>query len=340
MSRRILVTGATGFIAKHCIAELLRRGYHVRGTVRDLARAGTVRAALEAAAVDGAALELVAADLTGDAGWDNAMAGVGHVLHVASPFPMQLPRDRAQVVGPARQGTLRVLAAATQAGVERVVVTSSMVACVYPSDGVQARTYTEADWTDADRADISAYVASKTLAELAAWDFVRATGGAPELVVLNPGFVQGPALDADLSTSHEVLRVLATGKYPAVPKAGFAIVDVRDLAIAHAVSLHLPSAAGQRFLIANGFLTFREIGRYMCEALPDISRRVPTWEAPDFVLRGLSMFDRSLLALLPDLSLARRCENAKAREVLGLSFRSPGEAITSATLSLRRLGVI
>jgi nucleoside-diphosphate-sugar epimerase len=340
MTAPVLVTGASGFIAKHCIAELIRRGRTVRGTVRSLGRGDDVRRALTAAGVDPAGLELAAADLTRDDGWDAAFSGITHVLHVASPFPMQLPRDRAALVGPAREGTLRVLTAAARAKVHRVVVTSSMVACIYPPAGPQARTYTEADWTDPTRTDISPYVASKTLAERAAWDFVRGTPGAPQLVVINPGFVQGPALDRDLSTSQEVLRMLAKGDYPAAPKAGFAMIDVRDLAVAHAVALDHPAAAGERFLIANGFLTFREIGQIMAATLPDLSRHIATWEAPDLVLRVLSVFDRSVLALLADLSTPRHCDNTKAREHLGLTFRTPREAVASATLTLRNLGVI
>jgi nucleoside-diphosphate-sugar epimerase len=268
------------------------------------------------------------------------MAGVSHVLHVASPFPMQLPRDRSAVVDPAREGTRRVLAAATWAGVRRVVITSSMVACVYPAGGRQARSYTEADWTDPDRPDISAYVASKTLAERDAWAYARGRADAPELVVLNPGFVQGPALDRDLSTSHEVLRRMAAGSYPATPSAGYAIADVRDLAVAHAVALEHPAAVGERFLIANGFLTFRDMATIMHSTLPDLGRRLPSRQAPDLLLRLLSNFDRALLAVLPDLSTPRTCDNTKARERLGLSFRPAREALQAATMSLRQLALI
>src|SRR5690606_3863591 len=152
-----------------------------------------------------------------------AMDGCSHVLHVASPFPIKPPRNRHEVVRPAVDGTLRVLNAAARAGVQRVVLTSSLVTCIYPSQGKQDRTYTEADQTDVDRGDISPYVVSKALAESAAWDFIRTAPSAPQLTVINPGLVFGPALDLDLSTSHEILALMAKGKYPAAPRAGYSI---------------------------------------------------------------------------------------------------------------------
>src|SRR5690606_22130545 len=241
MGSSVLVTGATGFIAKHCIAELIRQGYRVRGTARHSDARTSVVNALARGGIDASHLEICKADLLHDDGWDAATEGCSHVLHVASPFPVKPPRNRDEVVRPAVDGTLRVLKAAARAGVQRVVLTSSMAACVYPAGGKQERTYTEADHTDAARADISPYVASKALAERAAWDFVRTTPNAPELTVINPGLVYGPALDLDLSTSHEVLTLMAKGKYPAAPRAGYAVVDVRDVAAAHVVAMTHPA---------------------------------------------------------------------------------------------------
>lgn len=340
MSKTVLVTGATGFIAKHCIAELIRQGHTVRGTARRSDAHSSIVRALERAGVDASKLEVYTADLMADAGWDAALEGCTHVLHVASPFPLGMPRNPDEVVLPARDGALRVLAAATRAGVQRVVMTSSIAACIYPSTGPQARSYTEADWTDPDRRDLSHYIISKTLAERAAWDFVRATPNAPEFTVINPGFVQGPALDGDLSTSHEVICLMARGKYPATPRAGFAVVDVRDVASAHVVALFHPAAAGERFLVTSDYLMLRDMAEVVAQALPDIASRVPRRELPDFIVRGLALFDRNLLALLTDLSTPRLCENAKAKERLGLTFRPAREAVFAAAKSLRELGVI
>jgi nucleoside-diphosphate-sugar epimerase len=337
---RVLVTGASGFIAQHCIAELLRTGHSVRGTLRYLARAGDARAALARAGVDAAPVEFAAADLSNDAGWDEAVKGCSHVLHVASPFPIKMPRKREELVAPARDGALRLLAAATRAGVRRVVLTSSMYAMIYAAGDEQSREYTEADWTDTTRTDITPYVASKTLAEKAAWNYVRDTLGAPELTVINPGFVHGAALSTDLSTSHELVRRLATGGYPAAPRSGFAVADVCDVAEAHVVAMTHPHAAGERFLVSDVYMTMLEIGQAVGNALPDVARRVPDWTAPDFLVRALSLFDASVEPVLPDLGVRRACSNAKARNVLGLQIRSGVEAVKTSATSLRSLGVI
>lgn len=340
MTTPILVTGASGFIAKHVIAELIRNGHAVRGTVRNPRRANAVHAALGGAGVDPGRLELVPADLMNDDGWPEAAKDCRIVLHVASPFPLAPPRDHDSLIRPARDGTLRVLRAATAAGVERVVVTSSIAACIYPSGGPQARTYTEADWTDPKRPDISSYIASKTIAERAAWDYVRTTPGAPQLVALNPGFVQGPALDPDVSSSHELILQMARGMHLAVPKAGFAMVDVRDVAAAHVVAATHPSAAGERFLLASGYLTLLEIGRVVAHALPDLAPRMPRFELPDLLVQGAAWGLSAARAVLPDLSTRRLCDNAKARSILGIGFRPPREAVAAAASSLRQLGVL
>src|SRR5919108_3654456 len=269
----VLVTGATGWIAKFCIRELLNAGFRVRGTVRHQHRVDDVRKCADPKRERDHLLQFIPADLVRDASWSAAVAGCTYVLHVASPFPMTQPRHLEQIIGPARNGTLRVLTAARHAGVRRVVLTSSTAAIIYPSGSPADRTYTEADWTDPARADVSPYVTSKTLAERAAWDFVRSSGSAPELTVINPGFVQGPALDADLSVSHRLLQRMAQGQYPAVPRAGYEIVDVRDVAAMHVLAMKHPQAPGQRFICANGFLTLREIAAIVAETLPDDARK-------------------------------------------------------------------
>lgn len=336
----VVVTGASGFIAKHCIAELVKAGYAVRGTVRSQDKADAVRAAVARAGGDAAAVSFAIADLTSDAGWDEAMAGAVFALHVASPFPLGQPRSRDEVVGPARDGTLRVLAAAKRNGVKRVVLTSSIAAVMYPSIGEQSRTYTEIDWTDPARADLTPYIASKAVAEKSAWTYVQSTPGAPQLAVINPGFVQGPALDGDLSTSHEVIRQMAQGKMPASPQAGYAMVDVRDVAALHVKAMLHPAAAGQRFLATNGYLMLREIAEMVARTLPDLARKVPRREAPDLVVRLLSYFDSGAKAVLPDLGVRRRCDSRKARELFDFTFRSPSDAVVSSVQSLRALGQI
>lgn len=338
---RVLVTGASGFIAKHCIAELLRRGHQVRATLRTPARKDEVIASVGHAGADAGAVDFVQADLTRDDGWDAALAGCEYVLHVASPFPLNEPRSPDDLIRPAREGTLRVLQAATRAGVKRVVQTSSIVAISLPwPDSIPGHVFTEDEWSNPERPGATAYVVSKTLAERAAWDFVKATPGAPELATINPALVLGPAVDADLSSSHEVLRLMAIGAYPAAPCIGFPVSDVRDVAVSHVLAMTSPKAAGERFLSANGFMRLIEIGRMMTEMLPDLKAKVPRRELPDWVVRTIALFDRRLKPALPDLSHPRPVSNEKARTLLEQSFHSPQEAVKSAVSSLRALHVI
>lgn len=341
MTDTVLVTGATGFIAKHIVAELLRRGYQVRGTARDPAKGqDNVRRAVERAGVDARAVELVGADLLGDNGWDEAVRGCRYVMHVASPFPITQPADADEVIRPAREGALRALRAATKSGVERVVMTSSTVAIMYTSAHRPGHVYSETDWTDPTRTDITPYIASKTLAEEAAWDFVRTTVGAPQLAVINPAFVQGPALDPDLSTSLEVVHLMGKGAYPAAPRVEFPVVDVRDVAELHVKAMESPRAAGERFLAAEGSVSLMGIGRLVAEALPDLKRKVPRFVMPDLMVRTVALADKRLRTVLPELGVVRRCANAKAREVLGHTFRTPDEAVKAAASSLRDLRII
>jgi nucleoside-diphosphate-sugar epimerase len=286
-------------------------------------------------------VDFVSADLLGDGGWNQAMQGCTFVLHVASPFPLQDPSNPDDLIRPAREGALRVLKAATQAGIKRVVMTSSVVAITLPwPEAPQGHVFTEADWTNPLRPDITTYIRSKTLAERTAWDYVKAEARAPELAAVNPAIVLGPATDADISSSHEVIKLMAKGAYPAAPKVGFPISDVRDVAATHVLAMTKPEAAGKRFLSANGFLRLIELGRLVADTLPDVQGKVPRRELPDWLVRAVALFDKRLKAVLPDLGHPRPISNAQARSVLGQGFRSAPEAVKSAALSLRELGVI
>jgi nucleoside-diphosphate-sugar epimerase len=340
-AEKVLVTGASGFIAKHCIAELLRKGFAVRGTLRDLGRADWVRQGIARAGANPAGVEFVSADLLSDAGWQQALQGCTYVLHVASPFPLIEPRDPEELIRPAREGVLRVLKAATQAGIKRVVMTSSVVAVTLPwPDAPLGHVFTEADWTKPERPDITTYIRSKALAERAAWDFVKSEPRAPELAAVNPAIVMGPATDTDISSSHEVIKLMAKGAYPGAPKVGFPISDVRDVAATHVLAMTTPAAAGKRFLTANGFMRLVEVGRLIAETLPDLKKKVPRHEFLDITVRIVALFDKRLKAVLPDLGHPRPISNAQAKNVLGQTFHSAQDAVKSATLSLRELGVI
>ncbi|MFA5899691.1 MAG: NAD-dependent epimerase/dehydratase family protein [Hyphomicrobium sp.] len=340
-TQKVLVTGASGFIAKYVIAELLRQGYQVQATLRNLDRAGEARRGIAGAGASADGVTFFQADLLSDEGWDAAVEGCTYVMHVASPFPLKHTKDADTLIRPAREGAVRVLKAATRAGVKRVVLTSSVVAITLPwPEASLGHVFDETDWTNPERPDISAYVVSKTLAERAAWEYVKETPGAPELAVVNPAFVLGPAADADLSTSLEVIRLIGTGAYPAAPKLGFPISDVRDVAVSHVLAMTTPAAAGERFLTANGFMRLIEVSRLVKEALPDLARKVPKGELPDFLVRVVALVDTRLKAVLPDLGFPRPITNAKAHRILGQTFRSPKEAVISAATSLRALKVI
>jgi nucleoside-diphosphate-sugar epimerase len=338
---KVLVTGGSGFIAKHCIAELQRRDFSVQATLRNLDRQDEVRRGIDHAGGNGEDVTFFKADLLHDDGWDEAMQGCTYVQHVASPFPLDNPADPQEVIRPAREGALRALRTATRAGVKRVVLTSSIVAVTLPwPEASLGHVFTEADWSNPERPDVTAYVISKTLAEQAAWDFVKGEMKAPELTVINPAFVLGPAADGDISTSHAVLRLMAQGKYLAAPKVGFPISDVRDVAITHALAMTNPKAAGERFLTANGFLRLYEIGQILAQALPDLKSKVPKFEASNFTIRIVALFDKRLKPVLADLGHPRYVSNAKAHTILEQSFRSAEEAAKSAASSLRALHVI
>ncbi len=246
----VLVTGGTGFVGAHCIVALLREGYRVRTTVRALDRAGQARDLVRAGGEDPTGIEFVVADLMQDDGWLDAVDGTRYVLHVASPLPVRQPKDANELIEPAREGVLRVLRAARDTGVRRVVQTSSFAAIGYGTD--PGRPFTEADWTDLTAPHLTPYIQSKTLAERAAWEFIEREGAGLEFATVNPVVIFGPALGADFSTSIHVLLRLLNGKVPAVPPGTTTGVDVRDVADLHVLAMRHPDAAGERFLAVAG----------------------------------------------------------------------------------------
>lgn len=338
---RVLVTGGSGFVAGHCILGLLDAGHTVRATVRSPDREACVRRQLRVggAAPDGR-LSVAVADLMRDEGWAAAMDGVTHVLHVASPFPAGIPKREEDLLVPAREGTLRVLRAARDAGVRRVVQTSSFAAVGYGQGARPAeRPFTEKDWTDPDRAP-TAYIKSKTLAELAAWDFVAAEGGGLELAVVNPVGVLGPVLGPETSASIEVVKRLLDRSIPGTPRLSFAFVDARDVADLHLRALTEPAAAGERFIAASGEpLSMHDLAVLLKTRLGERARRVPTRRLPDWVVRLFAVVDRSVAQVVPELGEVKHVSSDKARRVLGWSPRPPEEAALATAESLLRLGL-
>ncbi|MET3564984.1 dihydroflavonol-4-reductase [Leifsonia sp. 563] len=334
----VLVTGGSGFLGAHCILALLDAGYRVRTTIRTPARAADVRQQLAAGGVDdpGDRLEFAIADLTSDDGWADAVAGCRFVLHVASPFPSSQPKDADDLIVPARDGALRVLRAARDGGVERVVLTSSFAAIGYghpPTD----RPFTEEDWTDLDSGRrLSPYVQSKTIAERAAWAFVAAEGGGLELATVNPVGILGPVLGPDISTSVELVRLVKEGRLPRLPDVHFGIVDVRDVAALHLLAMTRPQAAGQRFLaIAGEVMSAQEVALLIRGHLGEAAgRRVSTKLMPEWMLRAVAPFSRRVRDSLPDIGTARRATAQKAITVLGWAPRSREEAVIATVDTL------
>jgi nucleoside-diphosphate-sugar epimerase len=329
------VTGGSGFIGSYCILELLRAGYRVRTTVRSPDREATVREQLGAESAE--ALSFATADLTADAGWAEAVSGCDFVLHLASPFPLGPPKHEDDLIVPAREGALRVLAAARDARVKRVVMTSSFAAIGYGVP-IRDRPFTEEDWSDPDGDGVSAYAKSKTLAERAAWDFVEREGDGLELAVVNPVAVLGPVLGSDISTSIELVKRLLDGAMPGIPRVSFGIVDVRDVADLHVRAMTDPGAAGERFLaVAGEFMTVAEIAAVLRARMGADAKKVPTRMLPNWLVRLVSVFDSSARQLVPELGKVKQASNDKARRVLGWSPRSNEEAIVATGESLLRL---
>lgn len=317
----VLLTGASGYIAKHILVQLLNAGFAVRASVRNLTRADEVRAAVQPHVNGplGDRLSFVALDLEQDAGWDVALTGVDVLMHTASPFPLSQPKDPADLIRPAVQGALRALRAAKAAGVNRVILTSSSAAVAGGPLPPGKPSFTEEDWTNPSAPGTSAYTQSKTLAERAAWDFVRDQAPQMQLTTINPVFVVGPPLDKHFGTSVSVIERLLKASDPMLPNFGFATVDVRDVALAHVLALTTPGTAGRRYIVADRFLWFTDIAQILKTNFP--TRKIVTRRAPDFVVRLLGVFDKAIASIIPILGRKDEVSGARAMAELGLKFR-------------------
>lgn len=333
MSQTVLLTGISGFIARHVALALLREGFEVRGTVRRLDRGDEVRAAL-APHLGGAALSrltFVEADLGGDAGWAEAMAGVDTLVHTASPFSLVSPKDEADLIRPAVEGTLRVLGAAQAAGIRRVVLTSSTVAIVPPD---RPGTFDESSWVDATSPIASTYARSKILAERAAWDFAARTGMV--LTTINPGLVFGAPLGEAYGSSVALVLRLLRGRDPMLPRIEYPVVDVTDIAQMHLRAVQDAATGAKRYLGAPGTLSFIEMGRILKAAYP--ARRIATRAAPAILLRLMAVFDTSLRLVLPALDKKIVISNARAVSELGMRFTPPDQALRNTAKWLIQSG--
>jgi dihydroflavonol-4-reductase len=331
----VLLTGVSGFIAKHVALKLLNAGYNVRGTLRRMDRADEVRSALAPYLTEHAGqISFVQADLESDAGWTEAFQGVSALVHTASPFPIAQPKDPATVIRPAVEGTERVLKAAAAAGVIRVVLTSSTVAVL--NEGKPDTLQDEADWCDTHLPSTTPYAKSKTLAERAAWEIAKARG--LKLTTINPGLVLGPPLDEHYGSSLGLIERVLKGRDPMLPSLGFPVVDVRDVAEMHLRALQRPETEGRRYLASSGSMAFVDMGRTLKAAYP--TRRIPTREAPKALVRFLSLFDPQIKSILPKLGHLERVSNARAVKEMGMEFIAPKAALLASADWLVKHGKI
>lgn len=342
---RVLVTGASGFVAQHVILKLLAKGYTIRGTLRSLKRADEVRRVLAQHDARANDIEFVEADLSSAEGWDAAAKDCDFIQHVASPFPAVHPKDEMELIRPARDGAIRVLRAAKAAKVKRVVLTSSMAAIAYGHGDKRAEVSDETMWSNVNGPDNTPYTKSKTIAEQAAWDYAKGhshngEGLGLELATINPTGILGPALSADVSTSLEIPIRLLNGKTPGLPRIGFSFVDVRDVAECHVKAMELPEAAGERFLATSGFMWFTEAAEVLRKAFPAYDAKIPKRQLPDILLKAMAIFQPVYKQIVTELGRTRKASNAKATRVLGLNFRTADEALTSAAKSLIELKVV
>ena len=334
----VLVSGGSGFLGGWCVIELLRRGYDVRTTVRSLTREPQVRAAVGSQVDPGDRLTVLAAELTSDDGWAEAVADCDYVLHVASPFPPAQPKDPDELIVPAREGTLRVLRAALDADVKRVVLTSS-VAAIRLADGAASRPLDEGDWTDPDAPGLTPYVRSKTIAERAAWELVRERGEEDRLAVVNPGANIGPTLTDHVSYSLQTVQRLLEGM-PGVPRLGFSLVDVRDVADLEIRAMTAPEAGGERFIAADRYLWMGEIGEVLRARLGEGASKVPTRTVPNLFVRAMALFDPDIRSVVGGLGKRSELSSEMARTTLGWAPRPIEDSIAETAESLIRHGVV
>lgn len=334
----VLVTGGSGYIGGWCVAGLLQQGYVVRTTVRDLAKEAAVRASLGKITDPGNRLSFYAANLTADAGWDEAVGGCDYVLHVASPLGVADPKDPNDLIVPARDGAKRAVSAAIKAGVKRVVLTSSVAAT---SKGIAGSwTSDETNWTDPDGPKVSVYAQSKTLAERAAWNLINTSDGKTTLATVNPALVLGPVTSNDFSESVQVVERLLSGRVPGIPRLGFNVVDVRDVASLHILAMTDPKAAGERFIAAGHYAWMGEVADLLRARLGEKAAKVPNRKVPDFVIRLAGLFDKDLGSVASSLGHKHDNSSEKAQRMLGWKPRPLEETILDCANSLIATGAL
>ena len=342
IKKQVLVTGGTGFVGIHAILQLLQKNYRVKTTLRSMKRKGEVIEMLKNGGITSFDnIQFYETDLTKDDNWNEAVKDCDYVLHIASPILLNLPKDENEIIRPAVDGTLRVLKAARDAGVKRVVMTSNFGAVGYSHKNPHTE-ITEEDWTDPNETGLSSYNKSKALAERAAWNFIQREGNGLELSVINPVAIYGPSLSRNLSSGFELLLNLLNGTMSVIPNLKMNIVDVRDVADLHIRAMTNPQASGQRFLaLAGGEITMPQIATFLRSRMPEITQKMSTKTIPDWLVFMMAFFSRKMKNLASMLRANRNTSNAKARKVLNWTpMASNEEAIIAAVESMVKFGNI
>lgn len=336
MDKTVLVTGGSGFVGVWCVVELLRQGYRVRTTVRSETKQAGVRAAVLREIEPGDRLEFAIADLTLDAGWGAAMKGCDYVLHVASPMTASGASDPQALIAPAKEGTLRVLKAAVDAGVQRVVMTSS---CATVNQGLQSgdTVNDETMWASENDPDLNAYRLSKILAERAAWEFMHQHGGHTQFTTILPSAIFGPVLTLENLGSVQLIQRQLQGKMPGIPDVGFCVVDVRDLALMHIEAMKRPEAARERFIVAGDFVWMREVASILRQNLGLLAAKVPTRRLPNWLVRLMGRFVPAMKLLVPMLGRRHIYRADKAQRILGYHPRPAARTLVDCAKSLLAL---
>jgi len=329
MTDRVLITGISGFIASHVAQRLLEKGYLVRGTVRSNAKGQKIRESFERAGLDVSGLEIVGAQLDDDAGWHEAVQDCRYIQHIASPFPLENPSDREALVPEARAGAQRVLEHGLSAGIERIVMTSSMAAMM-GQRGRKARTVlTEDDWSDPAWKAMRAYAVSKTRAEISAWAYVKAQNMQERLTTVCPGLVLGPDTYGNGGASLGLIKALFAGEFPMLPKLAYPIIDVRDCAAIHVAAMTSPKAAGRRLMAGSNTLWFKDIAAILREQYPDV-KSLPKSEMPNFLVKLMSQFNDRLKSITPDIGIFHEADTAYVSSMTAVIPRPAKEAVLAA----------
>jgi len=338
MSNLVLVTGISGFIASHVAAELLSKGYAVRGTVRTEAKGERIVERFEANGIDTSNLTIIEANLGRDEGWKSAVKDCRYVQHIASPFPLEAPSDREALVPEARAGAMRVVEQAIGEGAERVVMTSSMVAMMGQADRGKHMLVTEEDWSDPDWRPLTAYPVSKTRAERAVWDYAKAQNVADRVTTICPGLVFGPDIYDNGGASLAIIKGLFGGQFPVMPRLAYPIVDVRDCASLHIKAMTSPKVGGRRLMAASNTLWISEISAILKSAYPQA--KLPLREMPNWLVRIFALFDQSVKGIVPDVGIFLEADASYVSSLTGVMPRPAKDAVLAAAASLIENGQI